>query len=248
METIQTKCCSRCKVEKPMTKEYFYACKKVKSGFSSHCIECAKKMNQTPERKKAAKKYRQSDKGKIAHEKHRKSEKGILSLKKHNSSDKKKESRLRFELSAKRIEYRKQYRTENKTYFQNYYKENLEKNRSKVSEYRKKRYNNDNEYKFYVYIMRHLRGTQKRDDFKLIWDEVRMIYDMYGIKYHIDHKIPKTWFKPNTSKLIINHLDNLQVIDAEYNLKKSNYWADPVCSEYLEMVKPYIKSEYQVSL
>jgi hypothetical protein len=37
---LLSKCCTKCKVEKPLTKEYFPLHNKTKSGFDSWCKEC----------------------------------------------------------------------------------------------------------------------------------------------------------------------------------------------------------------
>jgi len=45
METIQTKCCSKCGIKKPTTIEFFVINKKVKSGIGSICRKCANSYN-----------------------------------------------------------------------------------------------------------------------------------------------------------------------------------------------------------
>jgi len=47
----QMKCCSRCKIEKPMTTEFFYSNKSRKDGVSVYCIQCSKSYYSTDERK-----------------------------------------------------------------------------------------------------------------------------------------------------------------------------------------------------
>lgn len=48
------KVCTKCRESFPKTSEYFYSCKKTKSGFRSRCIPCAKKINlQTRDKEKA---------------------------------------------------------------------------------------------------------------------------------------------------------------------------------------------------
>lgn len=111
-------------------------------------------------------------------------------------------------------------------------------------EYRRNRYNSDNEFKWVVKVMDHVRGASNRQEFKDKWDSVRQDYEKKGITYHIDHMIPREWFKTNTNIGLVNHIDNLQVIDAEYNLNKKNFWSDPVPSDYLDKVRPYIKKKY----
>tara|TARA_R110001632_G_scaffold137914_2_gene253585 strand:- start:23 stop:766 length:744 start_codon:yes stop_codon:yes gene_type:complete len=94
-------------------------------------------------------------------------------------------------------------------------------------------------------IMRHLKGVSNRQKFKDLWDEVYQVYDMYNIPYHIDHMVPKSWFLVRTPKSLINHIDNLQVIDAKYNSSKKHFWSDPVPNEYLDKIRPYVKKKFE---
>lgn len=160
-------------------------------------------------------------------------------------------------------EFKEKQKEYNKEYFKNYYAddnnkekvkkrieiytskpENKKKILKKQNEYYKNRRKNDPEFRFFRMIIGHVNKIEKRDEFKEKWDEIKNIYNMYGIKYHIDHLIPKSWFKMNTPKYIINHIENLQVIDQKYNLVKQNFWADKVSNEYFEMVLPFVKKEY----
>ena len=164
-------------------------------------------------------------------------------------------------------EYKETQRQYNKEYHKEYYSnlDNRErikervKNYSSIPEkkkmlrekrnvYYKNRRKNDPDFRFYRMIIGHVRKIENREEFKNRWDDVKDIYDMYGIDYHIDHLIPKFWFKTTTPKTIINHLDNLQVIDAKYNLTKQNFWADKVSDEYLKIVIPYIKNDFKNNL
>lgn len=61
--------------------------------------------------------------------------------------------------------------------------------------------------------------------------------------YHIDHKIPVSWFKLETPVYIICNLQNLQIIEGLLNLSKKNYRCDEISQEYFEMIKDYIKQE-----
>ena len=65
---------------------------------------------------------------------------------------------------------------------------------------------------------------------------------------HIDHKIPITWFKDTTPINIIWNLENLQIVDQFYNQSKLNRFFDIVSLKYLNIVKVYIKEEYQNKL
>jgi hypothetical protein len=59
---------------------------------------------------------------------------------------------------------------------------------------------------------------------------------------HIDHKIPVDWFDDNTPLHIINHLDNLWLVESKYNLEKQARWCNFPSKEYLEIAKQYLIS------
>lgn len=124
----------------------------------------------------------------------------------------------------------------------------MEKNRDEINQRRLKkhheRYLNDPEYKWGYQVMFHLRGVEKREEFKKQWDDIKDLYEFYDVDYDIDHKVPKTWFKKSTPKKVVNHLENLQVIDRIYNKSKSNRWNDPISVEYKELIQNYLKKEY----
>jgi hypothetical protein len=65
---------------------------------------------------------------------------------------------------------------------------------------------------------------------------------------HIDHKIPVTWFKPETPPYIVNDLRNLQPLNENDNKSKGNLYMHPVSIDFLELVKPHILEKYQNSL
>ena len=118
-------------------------------------------------------------------------------------------------------------------------------NNSKLALYRKHRYNTNPEFHFMEQVRGHLKGVKNRQKFKDLWDDTYKMYDEKGIPYDIDHLIPKNWFLVRTPKHLINHLDNLQVIDMKYNRSKKDRWSDPVPSEYLDKVRPYIKKKFE---
>ena len=144
------------------------------------------------------------------------------------------------------LERKQKYNYDNKDKISKYNKKrnSIPENRIKQSQQTMDRYREDQEFRFNRILTMHVRTVSKRSEFKSIWDEVREVYDMYGIIYHIDHLIPRTWFKSSTPKTIINDLDNLQVIDEKYNLTKKNKWADKVPLHYFRKALPYIKEEY----
>jgi hypothetical protein len=123
-------------------------------------------------------------------------------------------------------------------------KERSERYKPKRNKRKNERYRTEPDFKFKTLIMQHLKGVKNREDFNNLWDDVREVYDFFGITYHIDHLIPKNWFINKTPMELINHIDNLQVIDADYNISKQDRWSDPVPSDYLDKIRPYIKKEY----
>ena len=63
-------------------------------------------------------------------------------------------------------------------------------------------------------------------------------------EHHIDHKIPVTWFKPETPPHIVNDLRNLQPLSPEENRSKLNRFGSPIDSSYIHVIKNWIKKEY----
>lgn len=106
------------------------------------------------------------------------------------------------------------------------------------------RYRTDADYRWSVSLTRHIRSINKRNDFNDMWSDVKDVYDMYGINYHIDHRIPKNWFIVGTKAEIVNDLRNLQVVDWFYNLSKKDRWYDEVSPDYLEVAIPHIKKKF----
>ena len=138
----------------------------------------------------------------------------------------------------------KKYYYENKESLKSLKKQWLDNNPNYYNDYYHSNKSNP-EFRFGILVRKHLKGVSNRQEFKEIWDDVREVYDMYDIPYHIDHMVPKSWFLVRTPKYLINHLDNLQVIDADYNLSKLNRWSDPVPSDYLDKIRPYIKKKFE---
>jgi hypothetical protein len=71
--------------------------------------------------------------------------------------------------------------------------------------------------------------------FSNIWDNM-----------HIDHKIPVDWFDDDTPLYIINHLDNIWLVESKYNLEKQDKWCNIPNESYLSIAKQYLMSyEYR---
>jgi len=61
---------------------------------------------------------------------------------------------------------------------------------------------------------------------------------------HVDHKIPLTWFKPDTPVWIINHLDNIHPLFSSDNISKLNRYSHNISSSYALLVKEWILDKY----
>jgi hypothetical protein len=68
------------------------------------------------------------------------------------------------------------------------------------------------------------------------WDNIGLGED----KWNIDHKIPITWFKPNSPFYLVNNLLNLEPIWWKENITKSNKHSTPICSNYYSLIKEFI--------
>lgn len=167
-----------------------------------------------------------------------------------NRDDKKENKRGRdyYEKNKEQLLQRKKEYYKRTGYSRKYYLKNKQEILSKNAIYVKERYKSDDEFRFTKLLMSHLRGVKNRKEFKNLWDDIREVYDMYGVTYHIDHLIPREWFKMDTDRELVNHLDNLQVIDETYNVTKKNRWSDKVTDDYYQLIKGQIKNEYKDKL
>ena len=66
--------------------------------------------------------------------------------------------------------------------------------------------------------------------------------------HDIDHKIPLSWFLPDTPPHIVNDLRNLQPLDKTNNQIKSNSYAHKVSKEYYNIAIKWIKEEFKTDL
>lgn len=67
-------------------------------------------------------------------------------------------------------------------------------------------------------------------------------------KWNVDHKVPVTWFKLKTPFYLVNNLMNLEPIWWIENVKKGNKYSTPICLEYFNLIKEFIKEEYLKSI
>ena len=144
----------------------------------------------------------------------------------------------------------KKRREENKEYFQQWWVNNRDK---------KRQYHlNDKSKRHHVHKWRDLLSNtlQRLDTSKNNSTEVLLGYSAKQLKEHldkqdmnwgndhIDHKIPMSWFKPNTPPYIVNDLRNIQPLTPEENRSKLNRFGSPVDISYIHYIKPHIKEKY----
>jgi hypothetical protein len=60
----------------------------------------------------------------------------------------------------------------------------------------------------------------------------------------IDHKIPISWFIPETELKLIFNLENLQILDSRDNRVKGNRFAHSVSKTYFDKIINHIKPKY----
>jgi hypothetical protein len=79
-------------------------------------------------------------------------------------------------------------------------------------------------------------------------NELKEHLDKQGMiwnEHEIDHKIPITWFNPETPPHIVNDLRNLQPLTKEENNEKSNKYCHTVDKEYYDIVIEWIQEEHK---
>jgi hypothetical protein len=154
--------------------------------------------------------------------------------------------------------YGKQYYIDNKLYFQEYDKKYNKENQIKILEYNKK-YNKLNPHlcrwrgllKDFLKSKNIKKHTSTYDLLKYTPQELKEHLENQGMnwnKHQIDHKIPITWFKPETPPYIVNDLRNLQPLNEKENKSKNNRYSHPIPEDYLCLIKEWVKEEYKQNL
>ena len=141
-------------------------------------------------------------------------------------------------------------RKENKEYFQQWWVNNRDK---------KRQYHlNDKSKRHHVHKWRDLLSntlqrldTSKNDSTEVLLgyspEQLKEHLDKQGMDWgsdHIDHKVPMSWFKPNTPPYIVNDLRNLQPLSPEENRSKLNRFGSPIDFSYVCIIQNWIKEEY----
>lgn len=121
--------------------------------------------------------------------------------------------------------------------------------------YLNQRYQNDPVYRLQAIlrqqIVDYLKYSKNERTANLIGYTAQDFINRYGeglVGQHIDHKIPKSWFKDDAPINIVWHLDNLQWLDGTENDSKGNRYAHQVTEDYLQIAMPYIQEEYIVKI
>ena len=132
-----------------------------------------------------------------------------------------------------------------------YREENREKVRKINTDYGNMRYRTDSIYRLQTIlrqqIVDYIKYKKNERTAQLLGYTAQDFINRYGeglTGQHIDHKIPKSWFKEDAPINVVWHLDNLQWLDGVENDSKGNRYAHPVSESYLQQVLPYIKEEF----
>jgi single-stranded DNA-specific DHH superfamily exonuclease len=252
---METKVCSKCKKEKPLSEYCPRATGKVK--FSPVCKSCCAIINQ--EKKKYKDEWYQKNKKRIAEkQKEWKKSNRELYLKQKKESNKRAYERNKEHI----LEYKRQWSANNiekkKESALNYYRRNKKKIREYACCYSKARCKSDPEYRLRKNLRSGVRYALRKGELKsgrtlsLIGCSVAylkthiesqfkegMSWDNYGLHgWHIDHIYPCAAFdltKESEQKLCFNY-SNLQPMWAEENRSKQ----DKIISE-----KPNFVLEYE---
>lgn len=124
----------------------------------------------------------------------------------------------------------------------------------KVTASMKRRYYSNDVYRIRRLVSRHILyylkniGSRKTERIeKLLGYKFSSLIESIGSKpdgnFHLDHKIPVSWFNDECPVGLIWDIRNLWWVSSEYNLKKSNKWCDQVDDEYCKIIKPYLKKD-----
>lgn len=152
---------------------------------------------------------------------------------------------------------RKQWRKDNKEYMKEYVREHYQQNKQDyINQSAKWQKTDAGRAKARIssllnYQLKKLGQSKENNTSKLLGYSAKQLkehLDNLGMNWdtdHIDHKIPFSWFKPNTPVHIINDLRNLQPLDGDENRDKKHFYAHPVDEEYYKIAKPFLKQDLE---
>jgi 5-methylcytosine-specific restriction endonuclease McrA len=144
--------------------------------------------------------------------------------------------RYRDRYPERRLERDKKYRLEN-----------AQKVKAARNQYLEKKYSSDPTYRLQTILrqqivdyIKHRKGERTA---QLLGYTAQDFINHHGeglANQHIDHKIPKSWFKDDAPVSVVWHIDNLQWLSQESNNSKYNKYADRVPESYLQIALPHI--------
>jgi hypothetical protein len=160
--------------------------------------------------------------------------------------------------------YFSQWKNDNSSYHHEWYEKNKEDVKSKVKSYQQsipdyysKRSKEYRKKYPHIYKWRSILDNTLSKQNKTKNDTTHNLlgYSHQQLKEHlenqnidwnndqVDHKIPVSWFKPETPVSIVNDLRNLQPLSKEKNQSKGNKYADKVSLDYFQIIKQWILLE-----
>jgi hypothetical protein len=130
-----------------------------------------------------------------------------------------------------------------------------DKNREKMSkintDYSNMRYRTDSVYRLQTIlrqqIVDYLKHKKNERTSQLLGYTAQDFINCYGEGapgQHIDHKIPKSWFKDDAPINVVWHIDNLHWLAKEENSSKYNRYMHSVSESYLQIALPHIKDNF----
>ena len=246
---METKICSKCGKEKPISEfSKSYNKKYDKYYYRTECHDCTlilnrqyelKRKDRTEYRKKYNKDYREKNKEQLdkANKEYRESHKEEIQKQRKEYYELHKEERI-----AQQKEYYEKNKDKIIDYHHKYNKENSKELVKKAWEYQKYKTKTDDFYKFKRLIrdcvLKSFKRTNHRKssyakeiigtDFEKAWEYLKDTWkknygtEYNGEPYHIDHIIPLSTAKNEEEVIKLCHYTNLQLLKPEDNLEKSD--------------------------
>lgn len=214
---IAAKKCTKCKIEKPTTNQFFGPDKRRKYGLRSRCRECDREHGRSEKAKEINKKSYEKNKEQALSQKseyYKENRDKILEYKKeyHENNKEKRNAYSR--------NYHKKYYIDNKEGISNRTKAWSEENKERIKD-RRHNYYTMNKGLFNANVM-------ERNALKIkatpSWYEKESVIDLYNkaklLNMSVDHIVPLR------SKLVcgLHCIDNLQLMTLEDNRSKGNRW------------------------
>ncbi|MDB9927858.1 hypothetical protein OAD34_04715 [Flavobacteriaceae bacterium] len=239
--------CKKCNVVKDASE--FHKAKSNKDGLNTICGECrkvtakryreankekrteyAKKYNAANKEKQ--KQYREANKGKTKQYRDTNKERLIEYRKQYNKENKEKAKEYYQENRERIGKVHKKYREVNKEKAIDYEKNYRENYKGKRNNSRKSRRKTDSLYKLTINtrraVTRYLKDGKSKRTKEIIGIGFKEFQDYLEVEYtegmHLDHIVPLSWAINDEEVYILNHYSNFQIITAEENLDKKDFY------------------------